>query len=210
LSTEDADDTVAKLEASGFFASVANVDCSTVLPTLASVLAFDVVLVVGDVDFADADLMGDLVADAVDAGVGVVLAVFTTAYPTSLAGRFAADGYFAILGPDSQLDSDGPIGMTPVIPGHALLTGVVTFDGGLASYRPDAGTTVVPGGTLVATWSDTDLTPLIVERDLPTGPRRVDLGLWPVTTDGDPEGMPASSDGMRIVANALLRVGGEL
>jgi hypothetical protein len=204
-------DTEAKLELSGEFASVKLENCGGAIISLEELLEYDVVLVMGDVDFADATEMGNVLADGVDAGVGVVLAVFTTAYPNTLGGRFATDNYYAILGSNTQAQDDGPFGWDEEVPGHPLLTDVSTFGAGAASFRPGAGTALVAGSTLVATWLDPNSTPLIVERDLLNGMRRVDLGFWPVTTDAAPDGgVEATSDAMQMVINALLRVGGQL
>jgi hypothetical protein len=200
-------DVVTKLTATGFFASVAAFDGASATPTPADLAAFDAVVVISDSSFADPTLLGDRLADAIDGGLGVVLSTFTYTID-SPGGRFATDDYFTMdLNDPDQVDGDGPLGYTPVLPLHPLLTGVSTFSGGSSSYRADV--SVKPGATLVASWLGGGDFPLIVERTLPNGRRRVDVNYYPPTSDLRAD-FAAPNDSIRILANALLRVGGSI
>lgn len=168
---------------------------------------FDVILVMKDGDFFDEATFGDILADAVDDGVGVVLSAFC--YEAGvIQGRFASDDYFTMTsGTDS---GGGPLGYTEDVPGHPLLTDVTLFGGGDSSYRTTG--TPYPSSTKVASWLVAGSPPLLVERTLPNGALRVDVGFYPPTasaTTGRTD-FVAAADSVTMLANALLRVGGQL
>ncbi len=195
-------DIITKLVAFGIFATVDGFDAGSATPSLVTLQGYDVALVVKDSNFDDIPALGNVLADFVDGGGGVVVTHFTFE-GGELTGRFLTDNYFAI---DPGFDdSGGPFGMTPLIP-HPILTGVTTFSGGTSSYRPE-NATVAAGATVVAEWADGNNTPLIVVRVV-NGHRRCDLGFYPPTDDtGRANFVDSTTDALRIVANALLWVG---
>lgn len=202
---EFAEDVVSKLEATGLFASVAAVDVGAgPVSAFSLALAFDAVLVIKDSGFWDPFQFGNVLADAVDDGVGVVLTVFC--YEASvITGRFESDDYFTMT--SGTASGGGPLGFGVDAPGHPLLTGVSVFGGGTQSFRTSG--TAYLGATQVAHWLTPGSPPLIVERTLGNGRRRVDLGFFPVTSDISPSFVDPT-DSVRMTANALLRVAGAL
>ena len=211
VSNSQRDDVGSKLLATGVIATVDAFDARRGTPLLAELQAYDAVLVMSNLPLDAPEALGDVLADYVDAGGGVVLSMFSVSDSPppedTPGGRFD----FVISQSASTGDNDGPHGMTALIPGHPILDGVGSFGGGSRSYRP-AGATVV--GDTVAVWDDDAVmgleAPLVAVRE--TGEiRRVDLGFFPPTTDSglsfltDPD-----SDALRIVANALRWVAGEI
>jgi hypothetical protein len=197
-------DVAAKLQASGSFASVDVYDAGTSTPDLPTLLAYPALLVYSDFPgFQDPALLGDTLADYVDAGGGVVTAMFVANPNLSLGGRWMT-GYEALLATGQQQSSQQFLG-TVHLPAHPVMNGVATFDGGwsggMGSFRP-SGAQLAAGATSIAEWSDG--TPLVVEG---SHPKRIDLGFYPVSGSCDPRFWNPTTDGAAMMVNALLHVG---
>ncbi len=190
-----------KLIASGLFQSVTVIHAGLETPTLLDLLAFDAVLVWSNFDFLDSVALGDNLADYVDAGHGVVVAVYagtSDIASRSLAGRWETGGYSVIQ--TQQGHETGPAALGTIFqPMHALASGVTTFTGGTLSARPTT-TQLSAAATLVADWNDGK--PLITFRDDLAGPR-VDLGIYPPSDDVAFFYWDAATDGARILSNAM-------
>ncbi|NCG20594.1 MAG: hypothetical protein GWP91_16415, partial [Rhodobacterales bacterium] len=119
------------LSCTGNFVSIEVFDTSTVTPALATLSNFNSVLVcnIGDTPHADAVSMGDVLADFVELGGGVVLAGGSFAAPTKLGGRLVDDNYVPLT------QSNAP----PVCP-----TGLFLAADGTNQQLP--GALVDPGG----------------------------------------------------------------
>src|SRR5262249_32298514 len=143
-------------------------------PTLAQLENYDAVLVWGDFGFADANALGDNLAQFVDDGHGVVVATFTNTFYVPLGGRWASDGYDAIEPSDVTVGLPLTLGDVAQ-PGHPIMAGVTNFSGGDASWHSIGGLT--PGTSLIASWSDG--LPLVAEKS------NLDVGLnfFPVSSD---------------------------
>ncbi len=198
-------DVLAKVDGTGLFTTAGHFSTSTGTPDLATLQAVDAVLVWNNINPQDPAALGDVLADYVDAGGGVVMAAFAThASPTQVTGRFDADDYWAIE-PGAQLVSDGSHFIDPVLPGHPLLTGVTTFDGGTTSGRVDGA--LHPSATLVARWTSPGAEPLLAFRtDIPV----VGLNIFPPSGDVASHLWLSTTDGDRLMANALLQAAGDL
>ena len=178
----DRPDVQSKLQGTGLFSSVTTWDGSATTPSLADLSAYDAVMVSSDsAGFADVTALGDALADYVDAGGRVVATTFTTG---------------------TQMDSDGPFQLVKDQPSSPLLAGVASFDGGANSYRSDIA--VAAGASLVAHWNDSGSTPLEVTKVAPSGAVVVGLNMFPPSSDASPGNWVASTDGARLMANALL------
>lgn len=207
METEFQNDLISKLQAFNRFSAIDLFDATTGSPTLQQLLDYDSVLVSKDIDFIDRVALGNALADYVDQGGGVVLAQFVFEGGAHPSGRFETAGY-TIISNGFFTEGDGPFGYF-VVNQHPILDNVTTFNGGTSSYRP-AGAGIAPGSTLVATWNDPGSTPLVATRIIGTA-RRCDLGFFPVTSDsGRTDFVQANTDAMRIVANALRWVAGDL
>lgn len=198
-------DPQAKLIGTGLFTSVDIIHAGAVTPTLAELQNYDAVIVWSNTNFLNAAALGDVLADYVDAGGGVVVTVFANSTLTNnrfLTGRWQAqaDSYEvipAVLGTTSgSLATLGNI----LVPGHPIMQGVNTFSGGTSSFRPTT-LTLRPGATKVAEWSD-GRTLVAVGAN----PRRVDLGMYPPSSGFSATFWDQTTDGARLMANALLFV----
>lgn len=191
------------LAATGFFASVDILDVRLATPSLATLQAYDALITWSNLDYADSVAMGDVLADYVDGGGGVVVAVYantSTSTARYLRGRWQS-GYEVVpaaLGVTAGAASLG----TVLDPGHPVMQGVSTFHGGSASNRP-ATLTLTPGSTLIAQWSDGRT--LVAEGPIPG---RIDLGFYPPSSNCSAGFWTATTDGDLLVANALVYVAG--
>src|SRR5947209_6599998 len=120
-----------KLVATGRFSQVDLIDGNSTTPTLAQLQAYKSVLVWSDGAFNNPTTLGNNLADYVDGGGGVVIAVFTDA-SVPLAGRFVSDDYY-VLEPNSQGEGQLTLG-TVYEPSSPLMAGVTSFDGGTSSF----------------------------------------------------------------------------
>lgn len=192
-------DVVDKLYGTGNFSSVSYIDVRSYTPTLAQIEVFDAVLVFSDYDYADGETLGNVLADYFDNGGGVVSALFEVSNWGGyyLYGRWATDQYYLI--------ERGSItaGSRQYLEAHqssTILDGVDSFDGGDYSYRP-LNAAITDGSELIASW--TDGAPLVVTKTI-NGKRRVDLGMFPVSSDYFWGMWNSATDGAELMANALL------
>ena len=195
-----------KLNATGQFSSVTTIDVGAVTPTLAQLQAFDAVLVAQDFPgFLDGVALGDVLADYVDGGGGVVIAGFVCfSNWDPLAGRWDSGGYKVILS-GGQTGGNATLG-TVFDPSHPAMAGVASLDGGNQAWRPMAAT-LQTGATRIADWSDGS--PLVAQG---ANPLRVDLGIFPPSSDCYSDGWVSTTDGAALLAGALNAVlgGGSL
>jgi len=200
------DDIVSKLKATCQFQSVSVIDAVTATPTVSQLTAYDALLVASDnPGFFDADAMGNVLADYVDTGRGVVLSMFSyNAGSLGVHGRFETASYFGIPGSVGQTQNIAETGVFNAFAGgHPVLSGVQSFSGGTGSYQPNTNLVVANvGATRLADWSDGS-TPLVVTRAVGSA-RRVDLGFYTASSDaGGGAFWTASTDGDKLMANAL-------
>ncbi|MCK4739578.1 MAG: proprotein convertase P-domain-containing protein [Deltaproteobacteria bacterium] len=198
-STYSADILAKVLSTNEFYtAEVFNAGAAT--PTLAELLAYDSVLTCSDTGYADNVVLGDNLADYVDAGGGVVSAVFANA-SIPIAGRWATDGYYA-LEPLGQASGTRLTLDTAFDSLHPLMTDVTTLDGGSSSYISTS-TTLGAGAVIVANWSSG--APLVIDKTtLPV----VDLNIYPPSSEVSVDFWEADTHGRLLMRNALLWTAG--
>ena len=189
-------DVQSKLMATGKFSQVDIFTANTMTPSLAQLQQYDAVLVWSNTGFSNATLMGDNLADYVDAGGGVVASVFTTA-SVPLAGRFNTSNYWCI-NPSGQTTGQQSLG-TVFLPNHFIMKNVTSFNGGTSSWRQTS-TLVNPLATRVADW--TDGRALVATRKI-NNSYRADLGMFPPSNDALGGCWLPSTNGALLMANAL-------
>ena len=192
-------DVHAKLTAAGL-TDVTIVNASTQpTPSLQDLQQFDAVFTWANMAFQSPDALGNVLADYVDAGGGVVEAslVFLPNPAVRLGGRWLTSGYDAF--------TSGALAMAPAMtlvainPAHPILAGVATFSGGAQSFHHQL---AVRGcGDLVATW--TNGRPLVAARTGPLGGRIIGLNFYPVSSDANFGFWDSSTHGGVLMANAL-------
>lgn len=195
-------DVQSKLMASGFFNSVDIVDCMAQTPTLQMLMAYDGIISWSNSSYQNGALLGDVFADYVDAGGGVVLAVYATSTLTanrSLTGRWSTGGYDVIVPRTGNTNGAVTLGNV-LVPSHPAMAGVATLSS-TQGARP-TGTTLAQG-QLLAEWSDGKILAAVGATS-----QRVDLGLYPPSSACTSTFWDENTDGGRLLSNALLYVCG--
>jgi hypothetical protein len=201
-------DVINKLNASGQFSQVDYFDNRYTAPTLAQLQGYDAVLAY--TDFAPAGGTGDVLAQYVDGGGGVVIAMFGMASYWGFDGNIATSSYECLSMINNNTDYSGYHSMGTVsLPSHPIMNGVSTFDGGSGSYRI-ASTTLATGAYTIASWNDGEILIAAREDAGTSSARRVDLNFFPPSTDASPYfGLwSANTNGALIMANSLTWVAG--
>lgn len=191
-------DPQAKLQATGRFGTVDLFNASTATPTLAQLQAYDAVIVWSNVNFSSSSALGDVLADYVDAGGGVVLAVFansTTTVNRYLTGRWQSGNYNVIPPALGTTSGSSSLGST-LDPGHPLMEGVNTLSATTAS-RPTS-LALNSGCKIVSTWADGKF--LTATHPLQN---RCDIGLYPPSSAVSAGFWNQATDGAAVLANAL-------
>ncbi len=200
------EDVRSKLMATGRFADVVTIPVVTpaATPTLATLQEYDAVILWSNQSFVSGVEMGNVLADYVDSGGGVVNAVFSVSTTTAnrfLSGRWDAS-YQIIVQNGGNTGTAVGVGIgTRLIPDHPTLANVNTFLGGANCFRPTQ-TALQPHGVLVAQWVDGKTLVAVSS----TRPNRVDLGMFPPSTTATTTGWNAATDGAVLMANALVFV----
>jgi hypothetical protein len=183
-------------------ASVTGVVITGVTPTLAEMQVFDAVLVFTNSTPQNSVLLGDNLADYVDAGGGAVLTMFAiraTVSNRTVEGRFMTDNYYCIeRSVGSSTTGNATLG-TIHVPSSPLVAGVVTFDGGTSSFRSPA--PLNANATRIADWSTGQI--LVAER-IDLGGGRVDLGFFAVSQAASSASWLLSTDGEQLLRNAVV------
>lgn len=196
------DDVEAKIAAVSSFSvlDTYRIDGSTLDPALLA--QYDAVLFYTDAGVGNPAAIGDVLADYVDAGGGLVVAM--TAYhggQFGLGGRIVNEGYLPFtIAPFAQGVQRT---LEALDAAHPLLFRVEHFDGGTRSDHHQSA--FVPAATPVAQWSN-DGGPQIPLVGLlaPSGAGMVvGLNMYPPSGDAFANSWDPQSDGARLMANAL-------
>jgi hypothetical protein len=199
------DDVQAKIAGTGLISGSVDVfNAAAGTPSLALLQSYSSVLFYSDTSFNDPIALGNTLADYVDAGGGVVQAVFSFhASGIDIGGRWRS-GSYDVWAPGSQ-NENTPLTLGTIHqPGSAILTGVTSFSGGSSSYYNTVGA-LNPGAVAVADWSNGES--LIAENLTSFNGRIVGLNFYPPSSDVRNDFWNASTDGALIMANALNHVG---
>lgn len=168
-------------------------------PTPEQVAAYDAVLVFSDYPFFNPDALGNLLADFVDQGKGVVQMTFAYANNgLGVGGRFRAEG-MDIWAPGGQ-DEPGNLTMaTPLVPDHEILRGVRSLSGGV-NYHNTVGA-LRAGAVDIVKWSNDR--PLVGVDTTTRAGRIVGLNFYPPSSTVRNDFWDAATDGALLMANAL-------
>ena len=202
-------DVVSKLEGTQRFAAVDQFNAFTGTPSAELLRRYHGVLVWSNYPLNDAPQYGNLLADYVDDGGGVVIAALATGQATGytntwLQGRWLTSSYQVLI-PDGDFLYGATTLGTVLDPQHPTMQDVNQFHGGQASAR-SMNATLSPGSYRVANWSDGSV--LVAENTEMRTPR-IDLNFMPPSNDIYAEMWRANTDGAILMANALARVSGQ-
>ncbi len=200
-----ANEVKSKLQATGLLGTIDVVDARSVTPTVAQMQTYKAILTWSDYSYGNGTTLGNNLASYVDGGGGLVVAVFANA-SIPLSGNINTATY-QVLVPAGQTQGTMLTMGTVLLPSHPIMLGVTSFNGGTSTYKSTS-TTLTSGSYRIANYSNGD--PLIMAKDNvgPMNAKRVDLNFFPPSTDSRSDFWQASTSGARIMANALLYVGG--
>ncbi|MBZ0263505.1 carboxypeptidase regulatory-like domain-containing protein [bacterium] len=197
------EDVAAKLAALKIFETITIVDARFVVPTLEELMEYDAVMTWTNYSYLDAAGVGNVMADYVDEGYGVVGAVFESAGVYML-GRWNTEQYYAFPPSGNQFGPQQTLGEV-LEDGHPMMEGIETLDGGTSSYRQST-MEVHPEALRIANWADGRAVAAV--RDQMDNGITVDIGLFPPSNDVINGGWMPASDCDRLMANALLVASG--
>ncbi len=204
-----------KLLATGLFSDVDIINATGIgdgvgTPALETLLEYDAVLTWSNASFENAVTMGDVLADYVDAGGGVVVGVFANTSTNTarfLQGRWNSEpGYIAIPQNGGFVDGTSAGLGEILVPGHPILDGVDSFfnNAPIGTFGPFgawrvAELNLTEGSTLVARWTTGETLIAIAPN-----PSVVEIGFHPVSSAVNAGYWDQTTDGGLIMANALL------
>ena len=184
------------------FTGITSIDTSRVTPTLEELEVFDSVMIWSNYAFADENKLGDVVADYADKGKGVVTCLFENlndwygSKKYQLGGRWLSQNYGIYEGSTTIIRNPTGIGHL-LVPNHPLMKDVQSFSAKTQSCRMTG--KMRQGAVSVVNWSDN--LPLIAYKE---SPRLIaGLNFWPASSRVFDGGWDSSTDGWKIMANAL-------
>jgi hypothetical protein len=202
-------DVQSKITATGVVSGVVDVfNVATGTPTLAMLTAYDAVLVYNEsatVPFASALQLGNVLADYVDQGGGVVEAGLShaTAGFKGMQGRFVSANY-DVFNINNNQNSCGGLGHV-IRSDSPLMHDIASFNGGASAlcYR----LTPKAGADVVALWSNGQA---LAGYRMDHNGVVVGLNMFPTSSDVSPGGWNPSTDGALLMANSLAFAAREL
>jgi hypothetical protein len=168
-------------------------------PTLAELMNYDAVLTWSNNNYYDNVALGNVLADYVDAGRGVVVAVHALSSTNTvrfLSGRWESGGY-SIIPSQSGLASGAATLGAIHLPAHPIWEGVSSFVSVPANSSRAASTNLPAHAVRIADWSDDR--PLILVSS--TMANRAELNFYPGAWH-------TSAGGARVMTNALRYAAG--
>lgn len=193
-----ADEVRTQINSTGLVGTVDLFDARSGTPTLAQLQNYGAILTYTDSSYANATAMGDVAADYVDSGGGVVQATFSWHSSIPLAGRWQSGGYSPLTyGSQAQ-------GVTLTLgtvhdPSHPVMDNVSTFNGGSSSYHNDVN--YATGSVAIADWSNGR--PLAAE--MPGfSANIIGLNFYPPSSVARSDFWDTNTDGEWLLGNALF------
>jgi hypothetical protein len=153
-------------------------EISGATPAPADLVGYDVVFVYGDQPFEDPAGLGNLLADFVDEGGGLIVAGHSFTAATAPAGRLVTGGYlpFTTNGTDSGVAGPMRMERLPYPLGvHEVFLNVILFYGGPGSFH-SVGIAPTPNAELLAEWENGQ--PMVAVKETGAG-RVVGLNFFP-------------------------------
>ena len=185
-----------KVRESELIGIVDTMNTVAVTPTLSQLLGYDAVLAWTNSQPLNSVALGNVLADYVDSGGGVVTAPFAHTTNWRFAGRWEV-GY-ALITPNPGLTTGLAFLGSAAYGTHPAMADVESFNGGDSSYRT-ASTSLSSQAFVIASWSDGK--PLVVAST--RFPNRVDLGFYPPSSTVRADLWNAGGNGGTLMANAL-------
>lgn len=190
-------DVVASLEASGVdLGQIETLDARNVILTAEIVADYDAVVTWGNQVYEQSILTGDVLADFVDGGGGVVVCAWAMedSFLRGINGRFLEEGYMATSRSPDPVD-EPILGLGNVRGEHRILAEVATF----SASRRSAEIELAEDADLVASYDNGEV---LVATKQPSG-RTVVFNAFPISSDEYPVGWDVDTDGARLLGNTV-------
>lgn len=202
-----------KLEDLKLFDKVDSVDMGVTVPTLATLTQYDALLIWADSSrgCSDPTGIGNVMAQYIDGGGGVVqmLPYYLGYSYSNISGDFYTR--YALVNQVGSMSYSRGATFGTKAEMHPVIDGVssVNASGNQCYHRATlAAGDLRNGGRIVATWSDGRGLAVVGN---PNGHRRVDLNMYPSSTDiGTPGCLDPKSDAYKVIANSLIFVANPL
>ncbi len=191
-----------KILSTGMFSEVDTVNLMNVTPSLNTLKNYKAILIWADEYFMDTLLLGNNLASYVDLGGIVVDANFDFDIDYKIGGRFNSLNYGCLM-PGGLTDGSTLTLGTIQEPGHAIMNGINSFNGGTSSYCSTSDS-LAPGAYVVASYDNDDILIAARENVGAMKVRRVSLNFYPVSSDMRSDFWDKTTDGAKIMANALI------
>ncbi|KIO51798.1 gliding motility-associated C-terminal domain-containing protein [Flavobacterium hibernum] len=196
-----------KLENTREFDVVDLIDISTFTPDLAVLKKYDVILVFTSYGIIGMPSLGDVLAQYIDNGGGVVDAAFENGNQ-AINGLYNTAAYRVLI-PDNNVRKPFSSLGTIDSPNHPIMNNVESFNIGSFGHRSGS-TQIAPGSYVVSRYDDNAMLVIARENVGLKHARRVSLNFFPISTTALNQGWDASTNGDVIMANALKWVGRSL
>ncbi|MBX2803770.1 MAG: thrombospondin type 3 repeat-containing protein [Myxococcales bacterium] len=190
-------------------------DVASEIPEPEDLAIHDTLLVWNNTAFANTDALGDVVADALEAGKGVVLAGNALDSNLGLSGRFWSQNMAPVTDYGTATSPGGNLTVVAVeredewlvgpTTGHITDYGVRFVSGGASSFHVSGLRALArPQARLVHQWSNGEPATYLLEPAQPGEGRVAIFNMNPVSTDADGAGWVMDTDAGKLLANTLL------
>ncbi|KAJ6245737.1 btb (poz) domain-containing 2a-related [Anaeramoeba flamelloides] len=178
------------------------------IPKLEEVCHYDAIVLYSNAPIASREKLGDLLADYVDTGGGLVVFSINSLmlnYSGSLSGRIVKDAYLPFQLCDHSLLKKNKKGtLLKFIDNHPISENVEKFNGGKSSFHLKV-TNCQNGGTPLLWWKDKSI--LVAEKRRNTrGGITVVLNFFPISQNTFVDGWDIKSDGHKLISNSIAYV----
>ncbi|KAJ3436608.1 hypothetical protein M0812_18667 [Anaeramoeba flamelloides] len=156
------DDVILSIKTGGF-ENIDQIDCSQTTPTLGEISRFDCIFIYSTIEpFKDASTLGNILADYVDDGGGLVISSYRTMIKnpfkwknSKLEGRLVSLDFLPCQAGELVSLKRAKLGKI-LLKDHPLIKGLENFDGGTKSYRITTKFQLnsETEGQLIAKWAD--------------------------------------------------------
>lgn len=168
-------------------------EISHIDPKPEDLAGYDAVLTYTENPYNNPDVVGDVLADFVDAGGGLVVMAHAFSQSHAIGGRLVADGYlpFTTNGADSGVA--GPMAMNRLpdpLGIHEIFLSVIRVYGGFGAFH-STGIQATPGVTVLAEWENGE--PFAAVKEVGSG-RVVGLNFFPPSNLFAPQYPPARNN----------------
>jgi len=128
---------------------LAEINACSAPPSLTTMSDFGAALVWSNSPFQQPDALGNLLADFVDQGGGVVLATYVFSQPWRIGGRITTAGYSPFTVSDARLVTAGQLDLANSNTGHPILQGVTSTQRYFTNFNY-TNPALTTGSTLIA------------------------------------------------------------